>query len=493
MNSTVEPLEGNKVKLVVNVDEQELEPALDLVWKEIAKEVRLPGFRPGKAPRKLLERQIEPGYARGEALRNELPEQYAKAVIEHDVDVVAPPELDITSGEEAGDITFEATVEVRPVVTIEGYDSLRVEVPSPEVDEDEIEEQVDRLRSQYGELVDVDREANEGDYVTIDLLGSRDGEVLEGLEAEGYSYLLGSGAVVAAFDEQLLGVSAGDEVAFGAAHPDPDDEDGVDWEIKVHGVQERELPELTDEWVSDATEFDTVADFRSDVRERLESGRAEQTRGSVRARVGAAVGELVDLEPSEAMIGADFQARLQTMTSQLAQSGIAMEDYLRIMGKDPESFAAELREAAEEGVKVDLGLRAVVAAEGLEASDREVEDEVATMIGSGPLSIEEGMEQLRAGGQLSAVRSEISNRKAMEWLVEHSTIVDPDGLPIPAELLEEAVHDHDHEGHDHGDHDQADHDDGDRAQGDRAHGEEAHGDEAHDHDSTDQEPDEETE
>lgn len=452
MNSTVEPLEGNKVKLVVNVEEQELEPALDLVWKEIAKEVRLPGFRPGKAPRKLLERQIEPGYARSEALRNELPEQYTKAVIEHDVDVVAPPELDITAGEESGDITFEATVEVRPTVTIEGYESLRVEVPSPEVSDDEVDEQVDRLRSQYGELVDVEREATEGDYVTIDLTGSRDGEVLDGLEAEGYSYLLGSGAVVAAFDEQLLGVSAGDEVSFSGAHPDPDDEEEVDWVLTVHAVQERKLPELTDEWVADATEFETVAEFRSDSRERLQSGRAEQTRSAVRARVGAAVAELVDHEPSEAMVSADFQARLQSMTSQLAQSGIAMEDYLRIMGKDPESFAAELREAATEGVLVDLALRAVVAAEGLEASDEELEEEIATMIGAGPLSIEEGLEQLRDGGQLSAVRSEIANRKAMEWLVEHATIVDPDGLPIPAELLVEAPHDH--ADHDHADHDE---------------------------------------
>lgn len=455
MNSKVEPLEGNKVKLVVNLDEQELDPALDLAWKEIAKEVNLPGFRPGKAPRKLLERQIEPGYARSEALRNELPEQYTKAVIEHDVDVVAPPDIDITEGEESGDITFEATVEVRPVVTIEGYEALRVEVPSPEVSEDEIEEQVDRLRSQYGELADVERQATEGDYVTIDLEGSRDGEVLDGLQAEGYSYLLGSGAVVAAFDEQLLGVSAGDEVSFSATHPDPEDEDPVDYEINVHAVQERKLPELTDEWVSDATEFDTVADFRNDVRQRLESGRADMTRSAVRARVGAAVAELVDEEPSEAMVGADFQARLQSMTSQLAQSGIGMEDYLRIMGKEPESFAAELREAAEEGVKVDLALRAVVTAEGLEATDAELEEEVASMIGAGPLSVEDGLNQLRDGGQLSAVRSEIANRKAMEWLVSHATIVDPDGLPIPADLLVAAPDDHDHADHDH-DHDHGD-------------------------------------
>lgn len=448
VNSTVEPLEGNKVKLVVSLEESELEPALDAAWKEIAKEVRLPGFRPGKAPRKLLERQIEPGYARGEALRTELPERYAKAVIEHDVDVVAPPELDITEGEDSGDITFEATVEVRPTVTIEGYEGLRVEVPSPEVSDDEIDAQVDRLRSQYAELVDVDRAAGDGDYVVIDLTGSRDGEVIEGLEATDYSYLIGSGAVVDAFDDQLLGVTAGDEVTFTASHPDPDDDQAVEYAITVNAVQERNLPELTDEWVADATEFDSVAEFRNDVRSRLESGREDMTRSAVRARLASELAELVDLEPPESMVGAEFQSRLQSMSGQLAQSGIAMEDYLRIMGKEPDSFATELRSAAQEGVLVDLALRAVAAAEGLEATEDELEAEVAEFLGGTELSVEDGIAQLRDAGQLPAVRSEIANRKAMEWLVDHAEVVDPDGLAIPEHLLSPPEHDHDH-GHDH--------------------------------------------
>ncbi|MCZ7631793.1 MAG: trigger factor [Microthrixaceae bacterium] len=251
----------------------------------------------GKGPRRLLERQIEPGYARSEALRNELPGRYTRAVIEHDVDVVAPPEMDVTEGEESGDITFEATVEIRPTVVIEGYTGLRIEVPSPEVSDDEIDAQVDRLRTQYGELTDVDRVATDGDYVTIDLTGSRDGEVVDGLEAEDYSYLVGSGAVVDAFDEQLLGVSAGDEVEFTAAHPNPDDEEAVLYSITVKGVQERVLPELTDEWVADATEFDSVAEFRNDVRQRLESGREDMTRSAVRARIAAELAKLVDDEP----------------------------------------------------------------------------------------------------------------------------------------------------------------------------------------------------
>ncbi len=453
MESTVEPVEGesppNFVKLTVSVPEAELEPSLDAAWREIAKEVRLPGFRPGKAPRKLLEKQIEPGYARSEALRNALPEQYTRAIIEHEIDVVAPPELDITEGEESGDVTFEAKVEVRPVIKVAGYGGLRVEVPSPEVGEDEIDEQVDRLRNQYGEPADVDRPAAEGDYVTIDIAGTREGEEVEGLQAEDYQYILGSGAITPEFDEHLRGTSAGDTVSFTADHPDPEEEP-VDFEIAVKGVQEKVLPELTDEWIADATEFDTVEDFRTDIRERLESSRRDGTRSAVRARISAELAKLVEEDAPESMVSADLQARIQSMTGQLAQSGIGMEDYLRIMGKDPESFTAELREAAVEGVLVDLALRAVVAAEGLEPTDTEVEDEVAEMIGGAGISVEKGMEQLRDAGQLPAVRSEIANRKALEWLVERSEVVDPDGNPIPEELLAAPEpHDHDHE-HDHG-------------------------------------------
>jgi trigger factor len=447
VKSSVEPLEGNKVKVVVDVEEAELEPALDAVWREIAKEVRLPGFRPGKAPRRLLERQIEPGYARSEALRQALPEHYTRAVIEHDVDVIAPPELDVTGGEEDGDVTFEAVVEVRPVVTVAGYSGLRVELPSPEVTDEQVEEQVDRLRSQYSELVTVERAAQDGDVVVLDIDGTRDGEPVEGLAVEAYSYVLGSGMIAPEFDEHLVGVAAGDEVDFDAEHPDPD-EDPVHFRLVVHEVQERQLPDLTDEWVADATEFDSVEGFREDTRQRLSANREGMVRQAVQAGVGTELAKLVELDVPEAMVEGEFRMRLQNMSQQLGASGIGLEDYLRVTGRDPQEFSAELREACVEGVKVDLALRAVVESESLHATDGELEEEVAEMIGGGSLSIEDAIDQLRDAGQLSAVRSGIANRKALEWLVEHTEFVDPEGTPIPEELLQPPEHDHDHD-HDH--------------------------------------------
>jgi trigger factor len=459
MESSVEPEEGNKVKLVVEIDESELEPAVEAAWREIAKEVRLPGFRPGKAPRKLLEKQLGSGYARSEALRNALPEFYARAVIDHDVDVIAAPELDVTSGEDEGPVSFSAVVEVRPTVQVAGYDGLRIEVPRPEASDEEVDEQIDRLRGQYGELVETDRPAAERDYVTIAIAGSADGEPVEGLTVDDYLYLVGSGMIAPEFDLHLDGAAAGDVREFEADHPDPE-QGRVEFRVEVSNVKERVLPDLDDEWVAEATEFATVAELLDDTRAQLTERRSEQTRMAVRDNLAAELAKLVDADPPEAMVSGEMEGRMQNLAYQLQGRGIGLDDYLRITGREPETFIAELREDAALTAKVDLALRAVALSEGLEATDDELDEEIAHLIGGAEVTIEEAVEELQRSGQLSAVRSTVAKRKAMEWLVTHSEVVDEDGTAVPAELLALPEHDHDHadHDHDHADHDHADHD-----------------------------------
>src|SRR4051812_48120994 len=171
MKSTVEPLEGNKVKLSIEVDGAEFEKEVDAAFKRIAFEIRLPGFRPGKAPRKLIEARIGTEAARGDALEHALPNYYAEAVQEHEVDVIASPEIDITAGREEGDVAFDAVVEVRPEVNLGGYDSLRVTIDSPEVTDEELDSRIDRLRENYAQLEEVERPAQTGDHVTLDISG----------------------------------------------------------------------------------------------------------------------------------------------------------------------------------------------------------------------------------------------------------------------------------------------------------------------------------
>src|SRR6266508_2904855 len=200
MRSSVEPLEGNKVKLSIEVDETEFDKAIDAAFRKIARDTRIPGFRPGKAPRRILEARFGTDVARDEALRDALPDYYEQALREQAVDPIAPPEIEITGGQESGPVQFEAVVEIRPQVSVAGYQGLRVTVANPAVDEEEVDRQLDRLRDQFGELQTVSRPARDGDHILIDLSGYRHSEQIEGLTADDFLYELGSGSVVPELD-----------------------------------------------------------------------------------------------------------------------------------------------------------------------------------------------------------------------------------------------------------------------------------------------------
>ncbi len=458
MKSSIEPLEGNKVKLSVTFDEAELEPAIDKAWQQIAKEVRIPGFRAGKVPRKVLEQRIEKEYARSEALRDAIPEFYLQAIREHSVDVIDQPEIDITTGEEAGDVAFDATVEVRPEITIEGYADIEVEVPSPEPSDDDIADQIDRLRSSYGDIVVVERPAATGDHLTIDIAGSRDGEEVEGLVAEDYTYELGSASIVAELDDQLRGLSAGATVTFDAPHPDPSEEEPVTYEVTVKEVKERILPEVTDEWVAEATEFETVDDFRDDVIERLTKVRRAQASMAVQSKIGDALAELVTDEIPDTLTSSEMRSRLEDMIRRLAAQGITLEQYLQVTGTDPQAFSDDLRQTAQQAVKVDLALRAIATAEGLLPDDAAIDEEIEKMAAQLDMDADEVRSRLEEGDQIGALRADLGNRAALRWLTDSVRIVDEAGRPVSRDQLElddddEHEHDHDHSDHDHSDHD----------------------------------------
>jgi trigger factor len=437
MRSTVEPLEGNKVKLSVEVDASEFETAVDAAFKKIAREVRLPGFRPGKAPRKVLEARLGPLAGREQALHDSLPEYYSAAVIEHDVDVIAPPEIDITGGQDGGDIAFDAVVEVRPTIEVPGYGGLSVTLERPTVDEDALDSQIDRMRDLDSTLETVDRAVQEGDTVTIDIAGTLDGEPQSGLTADDYSYTVGSGAITPEVDEQLVDAKAGDTLTFGATHPDPDEERELQFELIVKDVKEKVLPELTDEWASEASEFETVAELRASLADRMTRVRKAQAQMALREKVGEALAALVedDVVP-EPMIGQEMQERLQDLAMRLQAQGMQLEQYLAMTGAEPEAFSQELRDTALQAVKVDLALRAVAEAEDIECTDDDLQADlegVATRVGE---DIDEVRDRLERAGQMSAVRSDIRKRKALEWLLERAEVLDPEGATIDRSELE---------------------------------------------------------
>ena len=436
VKSSVEVLEGHKVKLSVEVDEAEFDEAIDAAFKRIAREVRIPGFRPGKAPRRILEARLGPDVARQDALREALPEYYARAVGEHEVDVIAAPEIDITAGQEDGPVQFDAVVEVRPRIQVAGYANLRVEVPNPAVTDEEIGAQVDRLRRQFGELQIVERAARDGDHLTVDIAGSIAGEPVDGLTVEDYLYEVGTGAVVPELDDHLRGAKVGDILVFDAAHPDPEVTDPIQFRVLVKEVKEQVLPEATDEWAAEASEFETLEELRADLAERVGGVKRVQAMLALREGVIDSLVKLVDDEPPAAMIDSEVQRRVEDLAHRLSHQGASIQQYLEATGTSVDDLIAQFRDQAASAVKADLAIRAVIDAEGIEADDEEIEAELQRIAAQVEQPVEEVRTQLERGGQLSAVRSDVTRGKALEWLADRAEVVDQEGVVIDRSALE---------------------------------------------------------
>jgi trigger factor len=475
VKTTLEPLEGNKVKLSVEVDEAEFDRDIDAAFKKIAREVNLPGFRAGKAPRRLLEARIGIGPAREQALRDAIPQYLAKAVRENDVDIIATPEIEITGGEETGPVAFDATLEVRPEITVPGYGGLRVELPPVTATDEDIDEVVQNELRRAGTLGDVERPVARGDQVTLDLSATRDGEEVIGLNTEDWLYEVGKGWVADVFDEQLVGASPGERLEF-TATPNGTEEP-ADFTVHVKKVQEIVVPELTDEWVEENLgEFDTVEEWRANIAERLSAMKLNQARNLLVERTTGALVQLTEIDPPQAMVDNELRARIQNTVSRFQQQGISMEQVLAATGQSSEEFIEVLRGQSVQAIKTDLALRAVASAEGLEATEDDIEAEyqrIAVQVNQKVNQVRKAYEKNDAVDDLKA---QMRKSKALDWLLEHVEVVDTNGTAIDTALLlgegyhvhgdhvhfgedghdhDHGQHDHDHDGHDH-DHDEDD-------------------------------------
>jgi trigger factor len=460
VKSSVEPLEGNKVKVSVEIDSDEFDKAVDAAFRKISQQVQVPGFRKGKAPRKVLEARFGgPGFARDQALQDSLPEYYAEAVRTHEVDVIAPPEIDITAGAADGPVAFDAVVQIRPSVSIDGYQALTVTIPRPDVSDDDVAERIDGHRRQHSEFEAAARPAEDGDQVLIDIAGTQNGEALDGLTAADYLYEVGSGAVVAEIDQNLRGAKAGDTVTFTAQHPEG--EDDLEFEVVVKEVRGSVLPELSDAWVAETTDFSTVEELRDSVRAQLDRIRRLNASMAMQNETAAALAELVTDEIPEPMIDNEISSRIQNLAQRLRQQNLDLNRYLQITGQSPETLVEQFREPATQAVKTDLALRAIAEAEGLDAEADDLAKYFDNMARQFGLPAEELAENFERGGQLPAVRSDVRKGKALDWVLDRVTLVDDEGNPIDRDELRFADDDqdptdadpaHDHAAHDH-DHD----------------------------------------
>jgi trigger factor len=442
MRATAAPEEGNKVRLTVEIDETEIDEALDDVMKRLSREVRVPGFRPGKVPRKVLETRMGGATAlRGEAIREALPDFYSRAVDETEVDPIDQPDIDITAGEESGPVSFEAVVLVRPVVAIPGYGGLVVTLPSLEVTDDEVAAQVDRLRATSGELVEVGRPIQTGDQVTIDIRGTRpeaddgaDGDDDDtDLTADDFLYEVGSDNVVPGLDDHLIGMKAGGTVTF-----DSEIEalgQTVSFGVAVKDVKELRLPDADDAWAAEASEFATLEELRADIAERLRQRRIVEAQLALQQKTVEALTELVTEEIPEQLVLEELRERIHDLNHRLEGQGMSLGQFLGVTGRSEEEFLEELRAGALQSVKADLALRALVEAEAIEISDEELAEELAAMGTRLDMDVDQVRDQLERAGRLSAVRSDRRKAKAMRWLMDSVELVDENGTPVSRDDL----------------------------------------------------------
>jgi trigger factor len=437
MDTSVETLEANKVKLHIAVTEAEFEPAIDAAFRKLAHEVRIPGFRPGKAPRRLLEARFGSEVGREQALKDGLPGFYADAVVSEDLDVIAPPEIEITAGEESGPVEFDAVVETRPVVQLSGYEGLRVELDFTPVDDEAVDRQIDQLRDRFADLTDSDDPLVDGNYASMDLNATIDGEPVDALTASDLLYEVGSGGLVPALDDALRGAGPGAVLEFTDVLPERfGDQAGTDVAFRalVKDAKRKVLPELTDEWVAENTDAETVDALREESRRRIDLFGKLQAQMAMRDRVLDEVAALVTIEPPEALVAQELESRLHDLMHRIEAQGMSIGQWLAVTGQDQTEFLDQMRGGAGKAVLADLALRAIVAQEGIEATDEELDAEIgrlAERTGEKPQKVRRDLDRR---GLLEAVRSDIARGKALQFVVDAAIALDSTGAEIDVSI-----------------------------------------------------------
>ncbi|MDP9408490.1 MAG: trigger factor, partial [Actinomycetota bacterium] len=436
MQTTVETLNPTRVRLTVEVPFAELEPAVSAAYKRIAQQVRVQGFRPGKVPPRIIDQRIGRGAVLDEALQSALPELYSSAVRDNEVAVLSQPEVDVTELVDGQRLVFTAEVDVRPTVELPAYDSLTASVDDVEVTDEEVDEQLAGLQDRFSTLTGVERPVQDGDFVSLDLVATIDGEAVPGGEATGLSYEAGSGTMLPGLDDAIRGLSAGEDATFDSELV-AGEHAGKTAQVKVtvRSVKVKEVPGLDDDFAQTASEFDTIAELRADTRGRLERARRLEQGVEARDAVLEALLERVDVPAPSSAVDAEVAWRRQSIEAQLQQAGLTMESYLESEERTASDIESEMREAAETAVKAQLVLDAVADAEQIGVNDAELTEQVVRRAQGAGMSAEQYAQQVMQNQQLGALVAEVRRGKALAHLLEVATVTDASGRPVDMESI----------------------------------------------------------
>jgi trigger factor len=442
VKSTAEKLSPTRVRLSVEVPFEELKPSLDAAYKKIGAQIRVPGFRPGKVPARIIDQRVGRGAVLEEAVNEVVPRKYVEAAREHEVKALGQPDIEVTKLEDNDTFTFTAEVDVRPEITLPELDSIAVTVEDVEVSDSDVDEQLAQLRDRFGTLKTVERPVQTGDYVSIDLSASIDGTEIEAGSAKGMSYQVGAGNLVDGLDDVLVGASAGDTVSLTTTLQQGDHAgEDADVTATVNSVKEKELPELDDDFAQLASEFDTIEELRADLRDRITRVRWMQQGGQARDRLVEHLVETVDFPLPESAVQAEVEFREHEVVHTFNHDDALFDQYLQAEGKTRDEFTTEIREGAERSVRAQFILDAVADSTDVQVGDQELTDYLVRQAGRYDMAPQEFAGQVMQSGNLPALVADVRRNKALATLLENANITDASGNKVDLSALTSDVMD----------------------------------------------------
>jgi trigger factor len=437
VKSTIEELGPTRVRMAIEVAWGDLDHAFGEVYKELGKQVRVPGFRPGKVPNRVLDQRIGRPVVLEQVVQHAIPEVYSEVVREKQVRVLGQPEIEVTKLEDNETLEFTAEVDVAPQLELPSLENLAVTVDDVEVTDEEIDQQITVMRERFGMLQSVERAAQDGDFVSIDLEAKLGDEVLEDGSTTGMSYEVGSGNLMEGLDDAVRGLSAEESKTFQTALlSGPNAGETADVTVTVRSVKEKELPELDDEFASTASEFDTLAELREDVRTRLARTKVIQQGAQARDKLVEHLLEAVEVPMPDNLVEREIEWRNRAFEGELQQAGMDWDSFLKMSGVESrEAYDADQRKNVEEAVRTQFILDAIADAREVTVDNDDLSAQIMAQAQRNRMSPEQYAQQLQQGNNIAEFVADVRRTKTLAQLLEQTTITDASGNVVDLEAL----------------------------------------------------------
>ena len=424
MSLQVEKLEKNMAKLTIEVSAEELEKAIETAYQKNKNKMSVPGFRKGKVPRKMIEKMYGTGVFYEEAANELIPTAYEKALEENeDLEIVSQPTIDVVQIEAGKPFIFTAEVALKPEVTLGDYKGIEVEKVEVTVSDEEVDAEINRERENNARTITVDdRAVADGDIVNIDFEGFTDGEAFEGGKGEGYDLTIGSHSFIDTFEDQLVGKNIGDEVEVNVTFPEEyhaPDLAGKPalFKVKINGIQTKELPELDDDFAQDVSEFDTMDEYKADVKAKLEEKKTAEANNAKEDAVITKIIENATMEIPDAMLDTQVRQMVNDFAQRLQMQGLSFEQYMQFTGATPEQLLEQMKPQAMERIQSRLVLEAIVKAENIEATEEDFQEEMTKMAEMYQMEVEQ-LTGSMGEYEKKNIMTDIAVTKAVKFVVD---------------------------------------------------------------------------